>query len=222
MNPVKIILIEDNPEYRRALMFGMERMKEVSLVAQFGNAEQALREMQNDMELAHADLVLLDLNLPKLSGLDAIEWIRTYVPNIKILILTQSNERRDVLSAIERGASGYLLKSSTIKEIRDGIMQVMDGEAPLDSKVTGHVIAGLQKRRLEVTEVEIQLTERELETLDLLSKGKIKKEIAETLEISEHTVITHVRHIYEKFEVINAPSAISKAYEMGVLPLRKS
>ena len=216
---INIILIEDNPEYRRALTIGVERMKELSLVAQFGNAEQALRALQADVELASADVLLLDLNLPKLSGLDAIEWIQTYVPNLKVLILTQSYDEQDVLTAIERGASGYLLKSSTMKQIRDAVIQVMDGEAPIDPKVTSHMIKGLQKVR-STHQPEVQLTERELEILALLSKGKIKKEIAQELTISEHTVITHVRHIYEKFEVINAPSAISKAYEMGVLPMK--
>ncbi len=214
-NTINIILIEDNPEYRRAIRLGLDRVREISLVAQFGNAEQALRALQTDIQLASSDVVLLDLNLPKLSGLNTIEWVQKYAPSLKILVLTQSYDKQNVLTALERGASGYLLKSSTIKQIRDGILQVIEGDLPLDAKVTGHVIANMHKT---IPSTNALLTTRELEILELLSRGKIKKEIAGSLKISEHTVITHVRHIYDKFEVINAPSAISKAYEMGILP----
>jgi len=218
--PIKIILIEDNPDYREALEFGMSRMDDLFLMAKYGTAEQALRALQRDVELSMANVVLLDLHLPKLSGIDAIDWIHTYVPNLKVLILTQSDDKKDVLEALKRGAAGYLLKSSSFSQIRDGIRQALTGGKPLDSQITGHVIDQMEVKERFSPE-EVHPTPREVEILELLATGMIKKEIADHLQISQHTVNTHIRRVYDKFNVINAPAVVAKAYEMGILPRSK-
>ncbi len=143
------------------------------------------------------------------------------MPNTKIIVLTQSDKEEDVLKAIMLGASGYLLKSCTVRQLIDGINTVVSGGASLDSKVAKFVLNAL-KARLPQQELEHMLTERELETLSLLAEGLVKKEIAEKLGISVSTVVTHVCNIYVKLNVKNAPSAIAKAFRLGLLSLGDS
>ena len=109
---VRIILIEDNPEYRRAISMTMERSDGYELVGKFGSAEQALAVLQKPDAEADIDIVLLDLGLPKMQGLESMGWIEKYAPAAKIVVLTQSDKRADVIEAIRKGASGYLPKSS--------------------------------------------------------------------------------------------------------------
>ena len=121
----------------------------------------------------------------------------------------------DVVRAISRGAAGYLLKSSTLDQITEGIRTVMGGGAPLDAGVARFILNTLQTK-LPQKEIDNILTERELEILTLLGEGLVKKEIADRLQISYTTVDTHVGHIYDKLEVRNAPSAVNKAHRLGL------
>ena len=120
-----------------------------------------------------------------------------------------------MLRAISRGASGYLLKSSTLDQITEGIRSIMAGGASLDTGVARFILETLQTK-LPKNEIEQVLTPRELEILTLLGEGLVKKEIADQLGISYTTVDTHVAHIYEKLEVRNAPSAVNKAHRLGL------
>ncbi len=215
MNPkAKIMLVEDNRAYRMGIACALEDQPEMELSSQFGTAEVALRELQGGN--CQPDLVLLDLNLPGMSGMEALPLFREYHPDIKIIILTQSDRKHDILSCISMGADGYLLKSASTTQIREGIRTVMDGGASLDPLVARLMMDTLQVK-LPKPQEKSPLSEREIEILKLLSEGKVKKEISAELDISAFTVATHVRHIYEKFDVQNAPAAISKAYRSGIL-----
>lgn len=214
---IRVMLVEDNPEYREVISLALEDEADIELTSQFGTSEIALRSLQDRSTRKVPDLVLLDLRLPGMDGLDALPYFRTSLPDAKIIILTQSDEEADVLRAISRGASGYLLKSSTLNQITEGIRDVMDGGASLDTCVARFILDTLQTK-LPKGEVENILTPRELEILSLLGEGLVKKEIAGQLDISYTTVDTHVAHIYEKLEVRNAPSAINKAHRLGLFP----
>jgi len=216
---VKIILIEDNPEYRRAISMTMERSEGYELVGKFGSAEQALAELQKPDASNDIDIVLLDLGLPKMQGLESISWIEKYAPAAKIVVLTQSDKRADVIEAIQQGASGYLLKSSSMQEIREAIGLVMQGGATLGPSVAKYLLDQIQSRGASNLP-DCHLSARELEVLELISLGMLRKEIAKALTISENTVVTHIRHIYDKLSVSNAPAAIRKAYETGILPVK--
>ncbi|MGB1130247.1 MAG: response regulator [Haloferula sp.] len=218
MSTTRIILVEDNPEYRRVIKRALDLAPDMDLIAKFGTAEQAIRELESSIPLREADVLLLDLNLPKASGLEALPWFKKAAPNLKVIILTQSDQAVDILTAIQQGVSGYLLKSSTISQIRDGIQAVMDGGASLDSSVANLIMNTLQQN-LAPQDAQPILSEREQDVLQLLGEGFVKKEIADKLSISSHTVATHVRHIYEKLDVVNAPSAISMAYKKGLMPI---
>jgi DNA-binding NarL/FixJ family response regulator len=220
MNSAKIILIEDNPEYRRVIKRALDLAPGMELVAKYGTAEQALRDLESSPQLRQADVVLLDLRLPKTSGLEALPWIKHSCPDIKVIVLTQSGDPKDILEAIRQGVAGYLLKSSTVQQIRDGIEAVVNGGSSLDSSVASLILETLQKN-LAPRDQPPGLSEREHDVLVLLSEGLVKKEIADRLEISSHTVATHVRHIYEKLGVINAPAAVSVAYRKGLLHVNR-
>jgi DNA-binding NarL/FixJ family response regulator len=211
------MLVEDNPRYREVITLALKDEPDIEVTSQFGTSEIALRSLQSKPGRELPDLVLLDLRLPGMDGLDALPHFLSSAPEAKILILTQSDEEADVLRAISRGASGYLLKSSTVDQINEGIRNVMAGGASLDAGVARFILESLQTR-LPKEETEHVLTRREVEILTLLGEGLVKKEIAERLKISYTTVDSHVTRIYEKLGVRNAPSAVNKAHLLGLFP----
>ncbi|MDF7801299.1 response regulator transcription factor [Pontiellaceae bacterium B1224] len=214
---LRVMLVEDHPEYREVIQLAIEEESDIELINQFGSAERALRSLQDRAFRKEPDLILLDLNLPGLSGLEALPYFRASIPDTKVIILTQSNKEADVLKGIQHGASGYLLKSSTVKEIIAAIRSVAAGGATIDQHIAKYILQSIQKH-LPVTTLDKELSNRELETLHLLSEGLLKKEIADQLQISANTVSNYVVSIYEKLHVQNAAAAISKAYKFGILP----
>lgn len=217
---IRIMMIEDHPEYREIVGLALSKESDMEVTCQFGTTERALRSLRDREVHAEPDIILLDLHLPGVSGLEAIPHLSNEIPQAKIIILTQSNREEDVLKAIMLGASGYLLKSSTVKQLTEGIRTVMEGGASLDTKLAKFVLTTL-KTKLPPNEIEHLLSKRELEVLSMLAEGRVKKEIAEGLRISLTTVVSHVGHIYEKLNAPNAPSAIAKAFQLGILPLSK-
>ena len=158
---------------------------------------------------------MLDINLPGICGIDAIPQIKMLSPEAKIIMLTQSDNEADVVKSIQSGATGYLLKSASIEEITQGVRTVADGGSSLDVAVAKYIVDALHTRPADA-EVTIQLSNRESEILTLLSEGLVKKQIAEQLGIGMHTVGDHVKQIYRKLNVPNAPAAVSKAYRSGL------
>lgn len=215
---INIIMIEDHPEYREIVEMAISRQENMALTEQFGTTERALEHLQNAPTDTLPDVILLDLSLPGMDGLEALEELAKVAPRVKIIILTQSDREEDILSAIMRGASGYLLKSSTVQQLVEGIRNVMKGGASLDARIAKYVMETL-RARLPHEELEKMLTTRELEILQLMAKGMVKKEIGIKLGIGVTTVVSHVSNIYEKLEACNAPSAIAKGYKLGILKL---
>jgi DNA-binding NarL/FixJ family response regulator len=176
-----------------------------------------LRSLRDGSVPGSPDVILLDLRLPGMGGLDALPHFTSTAPQAKVIVLTQSDCEADVLRAIALGAAGYLLKSSTITQIKEGIRTVIDGGASLDPGVARFLLKSLQAR-LPTAKSEGLLSDRELEILALLGEGLVKKEIADRLGITYPTVDSHVQHIYEKLQVHNAPAAINIAHRLGIFP----
>ncbi len=216
ISPTRVMLIEDNAEYREVIKLALEDHPEIELTQCHGTAETALRSLYTTSAAARPQLILLDLNLPGMSGLEALPRFRRELPATRIMILTQSDSEADVLRAISRGASGYLLKSASLQQITDGIRDVMDDGASLDKGVAQFILHTLQQK-LPKKDLKNLLSERELEVLTLISEGLVKKEIADQLKIGYTTVDTHVGHIYEKLGVRNAPAAVAKAFKLGLI-----
>jgi DNA-binding NarL/FixJ family response regulator len=217
---IRVMMVEDHPEYREIVELALGRELDMELTSQFGTSERALRSLRDRKGHDEPDIILLDLHLPGVGGLEAIPHFSTEIPDAKIIILTQSNREDDVLKAIMLGASGYLLKSSTVKQLTEGIRNVMTGGASLDAKLANIVLKTL-KSKLKPNEIENLLTKRELEVLTMLAEGHVKKEIADRLQIGFTTVVSHVTNIYEKLNAPNAPAAIAKAFQLGILPISK-
>jgi two-component system nitrate/nitrite response regulator NarL len=216
-NKIRVMLVEDNPRYREVVALALKQEPGVQLASQFGTAEIALRSLREQTDGPRPDLILLDLRLPGMDGLKALPQFFSFAPSAKIIVLTQSDNEADVLRAISLGASGYLLKSSTVTTITEGIRTVMNGGASLDAGVARFILNTL-KTRLPKGGTEDLLTDRQMEILSLLGEGLLKKEIAERLKISYATVDEHVAHIYDRLGVRNAPAAVNKAHVLGLFP----
>ncbi len=215
--PIRVMVVEDNPRYREAIALALRQDPDIELDREFGTAEIALRSLADRPETGRPDIVLLDLRLPGMDGLEALSRFLAAAPGTRVMILTQSDNEADVLRAISLGACGYLLKSSTVDTITDGIRTVMNGGASLDAGVARFILATL-KARLPRSDAEGLLTERQREILGLLGEGLLKKEIADRLGIRYATVDEHVAHIYARLGVRNAPAAVNKAHRLGLIP----
>ena len=217
MKNIRVMLVEDNKEYREGIGLILKHTPGINLASEFATSEVALRDLQ-DLSSKTPDVILLDLRLPGMDGLESLPYFRSYAPEAKVIILTQSDSEGDVLHAIKLGAAGYLLKSATAEEIIEGIRTVMDGGASLDPGVASFILKSLQVRLPDQQQENAPLSERELEVLEFLAKGLVKKEIADRLDIQYTTVDYHVSHIYGKLNVRNAPAAVDRGHKLGLLP----
>jgi len=211
---IKIMVIEDNQAYRDVLTLAVSDQDDMVLAGQFGTTEIALRTLEAMLATDQPDILLLDLRLPGMNGLDAIPLIHAAAPTTRIIVLSQSDAPQDIVQAISAGVSGYLLKAASLQQITDGIRTVAAGGASLDQNVARFI---LDTMRQPAATTSGPLTEREREILELLAQGLLKKEIAIQLGIGYSTVDTHVSHIYGKLRVANAPAAVSEAYRRGIL-----
>ncbi|MDP4623910.1 MAG: response regulator transcription factor [Akkermansiaceae bacterium] len=213
---IKVMLVEDSHEYRHVIQFALQDDPTMELVGIFGTAELAIRSLQNEATRTFPDVVLLDLKLPGISGIEALPSLASLTPRSKILILTQSESEADVLAAIRLGAAGYMLKSSSIQDLKSGIQAVTKGGASVDPKMALYILNTVRNESAVLNDDSL-VTEREAEILRLISQGLTRKEIAVELHISPKTVANHIAHIFEKLNVPNSPAAINKAHEMGLL-----
>ncbi|MGJ8654756.1 MAG: response regulator [Opitutaceae bacterium] len=213
--PTRVMLVEDNEEYREVIKFAISREEDLELFSQFGTAEMAISSLRKIRSKLFPEVILLDIRLPGLSGLEAIPFFLDRLPSVKIIVISQSNAEADVVRAIALGASGYLLKSSTVQEVTEAVRNVMLGGASIDPAVAQYLVKSLRERPMPLSAQKL-LSERESQVLELLADGLQKREIGEKLNISYPTVDAHVRHIYEKLDVKNAPSAVRTAYRMGI------
>ncbi|MGJ8672690.1 response regulator [Rubritalea sp.] len=213
--PLQVMVIEDNAVYRQAITNSLNKQQGFDCIAAAASSDQAFSLLIEGT--IQPGVILLDLEMPGIHGLDAIQRLRELSPNSHIIILTQSDRESHVLQAITRGAAGYLLKTSTRSEILDSIQEVHNGGASIDPKLA-HIALKLI-RRIQPGEAkeddEIELTIRELEVLQLLSDGFVKKEIADQLKITSHGVDKRMRRIYEKLQVQNVAAAVASALRKG-------
>ncbi len=217
--PIEIMLIEDSTAYRKVTARALDSEVDLNLTSQFGTAEIALRELKETPAHSQPDLVILDLNLPGMSGLEALPWIQNYSPDTKVIILTQSNREADIVTAISQGAAGYLLKSNTLDQLTEGIRNVMAGGASLDTSVAKFLINKMKD--VSATPENKALSQREMEVMVLISEGLQKKEIGVLLKISTRTVAAHVERIYSKLNVKNSAAAVNKAHQAGIFSTKK-
>jgi DNA-binding NarL/FixJ family response regulator len=207
-----IWIIEDHSAFRRTLVRVLNAEDGLQCTRDFDSCEKALAAMVHD----HApDLILLDVGLPGMSGLDGIRLIKERSPNALVVILTVFEDDDKVFSAICAGASGYLLKTSSVTEITQAVRDALAGGSPMTSRIARRVLDMFSK--LAPKQSDYGLSDREKEILQLMTTGLIKKEIADRLTLSVHTVDTYLRRIYEKLEVNTRTGAVAKALKEGLI-----
>ncbi len=207
-----IWIIEDHSAFRRTLVRVVNAEDGLQCTRDFDSCEKALAAMVHD----HApDLILLDVGLPGMSGLDGIRLIKERSPNALVVILTVFEDDDKVFSAICAGAAGYLLKTSSVTEITQAVRNALAGGSPMTSRIARRVLDMFSK--LAPKQSDYGLSDREKEILQLMTTGLIKKEIADRLTLSVHTVDTYLRRIYEKLEVNTRTGAVAKALKEGLV-----
>ena len=207
---ITVGIVEDHSEFRQSLVFLISSFTEYQVLWALGSAEEALANQVS------ADIILLDINLPNLSGIEAIPLIKEKMPEQKIIMLTIQEDEESILGAIRAGADGYILKKTSPQKILEAIHQVYEGGAALTPMVAKQVLA-MFKPQKAVLESSGSLTAREKEILTLITQGMSTIVIAETLFISPQTVRNHVKNIYEKLQVHSKAHAVAKALKEKIL-----
>ena len=205
---IRTWLIEDNRSFRNTV---------TRVLKQAGGGIDCQRVFSNPLEALTAlaketppEVILLDIDLPEMSGLEAISRIKATAPETQIVMLTVSDDPDKVSRALCTGASGYLLKSASVDRIAEAVREVVTGGAPMTPRVARMVLQ-LLPRASGVPANEPGLTARERDVLQLMTEGLAKKEIADRLSLSFHTVDTHIRNIYTKLHVHTRSGAVAKA-----------
>jgi DNA-binding NarL/FixJ family response regulator len=204
--PLSVWLVEDNHTFRNAVARVLGQAPDLECAHDFSNAEQALAALEAG---AVADVILLDVVLPGLNGIETVKRIKSLSPATHVVMLTVFDDDEKIFKAICAGASGYLLKTAPVEKIIESIREVHAGGAPMTPQVARSVLEMFG--RVSLPRHDYGLTPRERRILELMTQGLIKKEIAEQLALSYHTVDTHLRNIYTKLHVHTRTGAVSKA-----------
>ncbi|HYA39740.1 MAG TPA: response regulator transcription factor [Syntrophobacteraceae bacterium] len=207
---MRLAIVEDDAMLRENLRLLLAGERGIEVVGAFGSAEDALQELHS----CRPDLCLVDLGLPMLSGVEFIAKVKEEMPWVEIMAHTIYEDRETVFSAIQAGASGYLLKGSSPREIIESLHSLHCGGAPMSPKIARKVISQFQDNKIDEHYL---LSEREKEILRGVEQGLAYKQIADKLSISPHTVHSHIKKIYEKLHVQNRQEALTKAKRSGVI-----
>ena len=209
--PVAVWLVEDNQTYRNAIARALDHAPGLHCAGAFGCCEDALARMREEEA---PQVILLDIGLPGISGLDGIQQFKALAPDTYVMILTVFEDTDKIFRAICAGASGYLLKTSTADKIAQAIREVLGGGAPMTPQIARSVLNLFA--RMAGPPPDQGLSSREKQTLQFLVQGLTTKEIADRLELSIHTVDTYLRGIYRKLHVRSRAAAVAKVLQARV------
>lgn len=202
MEVVKIWLVEDDPFIRESLAILLNGYSSFHCNQQFDNAENYFAHLSSDQP----QVVLMDITLPGMNGIEAVKRTRAKYSAIEIIMLSIHQEDHLVFASLCAGASGYLIKDAKPAKIIDSIKEVLDGGAPMSTKIARRVIESFRSKQTA------PLSDREIEVLELLCRGKSYKMIADDLFVSHDTIRTHIKNIYRKLNVNSSSEAITQAF----------
>ena len=205
--PIKVSIVEDLAEVREGLSELVSSDKELLMMENFDNAESAIEKLP----ALDPDIVIMDINLPGMSGIDCIRLIKEKCPGIQFMMFTVYETDEKVLQALQAGATGYLLKRTEPKRILESIKELNQGGSPMSSNIARKLVNIFFHDKIK-TKKEI-LSDRENEVLQLLADGLLYKEIADRLHIGHGTVRQHIHNIYEKLHVQNRTEAVNKYFD---------
>lgn len=209
--PIRVWLCEDNERFRRSLCAAINQIDGLSCDSSMGSVEETLERLSSNDP---PDVLLLDIGLPGIDGISGLPQLRSAAPDAKIVILTVFDDHDKVFRAVCAGADGYLLKTSTVERIGEAIQEVSQGGASMNPEIARKVLDVFARKRNNQHD---SLTEREREVLRLIVRGLTKKEVATELDLSRHTVDSHLRNIYQKLHVHNRAGAVATAIREGLV-----
>jgi DNA-binding NarL/FixJ family response regulator len=199
--PIRVVMIEDDETIRNGFTYLINNSKNYRVINSYPNAELALANIVNDQ----AQVILLDIELPGIKGIEAIPKIKHLLPKTHILMLTVYDNENNVFNALTKGASGYLTKNDSSEKIMDAIQEVVDGGAPMSMNIAKIVIKSFHKNQNS------PLTKRETEIIEQVANGKSRSKIAKEMFIDLETVKSHIKNIYVKLNVHSREDAIKEA-----------
>ena len=208
MNRIKICIVEDNQEIRTGLKMIINNSPELECDCDFPNAEDAI----NHLSINCKDVVLMDIDLPGINGIEAIKILKNACPKTQFMMMTVFENDEMIFKSLQAGATGYLLKNSSISQISQAVVDLYNGGSPMSPGIARKVL-NIFMESPKKTEPDYQdLSEREKEIVNKLSEGFRYKEIADQLFISSSTVRTHIQNIYQKLHVQSRTDALNKIF----------
>src|ERR1039457_3301080 len=202
---IAVSIVEDDRKTRESLVALLRRASGVRLLGAHPSGEAALVNVPAEQP----EVVLMDINLPGMSGIDCIVKLKAQMPGLRVLMLTTYEDSHLIFNSLRAGATGYILKNKSSAELLAAIQQVHEGGAPMSMRIARKVVAFFNQLPGPASDAE-QLSEREAQVLSALAKGMLYKEIASQLKISENTVRTYIKRIYEKLHVSSRTEAVAK------------
>jgi DNA-binding NarL/FixJ family response regulator len=202
---VTLSIVEDRAGFRESMMRMLNDAPGFRCLHAYGSAEEALKGIPG----APPDVVLMDINLPGMNGVECVRQLHTLVPKVRVIMLTVYENTENIYAALKAGASGYILKRTSPAKLLEAIQDVVDGGAPMSSAIARKVVQSFQEPVPAGAPME-NLSSREQEVLDLLAKGFLYKEISDKLNLGLGTIKTYVRRIYEKLHVQSRTEAVIK------------
>lgn len=203
---IDVAIVEDNAALANGLRKIIESASDFRCLGVWTTAEDALKKI----DAFRPQVVLMDINLPGMSGIEATARIKQYLPELQVIMVTVYRDHDQIFAALKAGASGYLLKRSTPEEVRQAIRDVRSGGAPMSAEIARRVVEAFHQPVRTSMPEDVKLSKRETEILKLLTKGLANKEIADRLDISVETVRVHLRRVYEKLHVHSRTEAAMK------------
>jgi len=206
---IDVAIVEDNAALGNGLRKIVESASDFRCVGVWTTAEEALKKI----DAFRPQVVLMDINLPGMSGIEATARIKHHLPDMQVIMVTVYRDHDQIFAALKAGASGYLVKRSTPEEVRQAIRDVRSGGAPMSAEIARRVVEAFHQPMKAASPAagdDVKLSKRETEILELLTKGLANKEIADRLDISVETVRVHLRRVYEKLHVHSRTEAAMK------------
>ena len=214
MDQIKLMIVDDHTVVRDGLASMLERQDDFQVVGQASNGLEAVERVP----ALQPDVILMDLRMPELDGVEAMRRISGERPETRFIVLTTYDSDEYIFDAIEAGAKGYLLKDTSREELFEAIRAVHRGESGIEPGVAARVLDRFAQLSREEPAAAL-LSEREVEVLQLIAKGSANKEIAASLSITDSTVKTHVANIFQKLDVSGRTEAVTQALQMKIISL---
>jgi DNA-binding NarL/FixJ family response regulator len=210
-DPIRLLVVDDHSLFRQGLISILISMPEFVVVGEAANGVEALQML----EKCQPDVMLMDINMPQMDGIETITALREKGYQLPVFMLTISKSDKDLFKAIKAGADGYILKNIEAEDLKLAILRGFHGQGFLSPEMTSSVLNVIAKGKDQFQKT--PLTERELQILNYLRKGRTTTDIGQELVISENTVKTHIRHILEKLNAANRTEAVSIAIQNGII-----